>query len=52
MLVVVVAVEVVPAAAEELVVVVVVAVVWAVVGLERLSNKGQWRGTGGGRRRV
>ncbi len=51
MLVVVVAVEVVPAA-EELVVVVVVAVVWAVVGLERLSSKGQWRGKGVCRQRV
>ncbi len=52
MLVVVVAVEVVAAAAEELVAVVVVAVVWAVVGLERLSSKGQWRGKGGCRQRV
>ncbi len=53
MLAVVVAVEVVAAAAaEELVAVVVVAVVWAVVGLERLSSKGQWRGKGVCRQRV
>ncbi len=50
MLVVVVAVEVV--AAEELVAVVVVAVVWAVVGLERLSSIGRWRGKGVCRQQV
>ncbi len=52
MLVVVVGVEVVPAVEEELVVVVVAAVVWAVVGLERLSNIGRWRGKGVCRQRV